>query len=115
LNKGNAYGLKSNILTQWETLAQSLSSIAPTASPAAVIPLVIAVSGSSSWIAYMIATVGSLLVAFHVNIFASDSVAPGSLYSFVVSELNRWAGLVSPLFLTTNNSNKSGNLLSLKS
>jgi amino acid transporter len=90
----NTYGLKSNVLSQWETLAQSLSSIAPTASPAAVIPLVIAVSGASSWIVYVLATCGCLLVALHVNVFTSDSASPGSLYVFVHDELSSWAGLI---------------------
>ncbi len=88
------YGLRSGILSQWETLAQSLSSIAPTASPAMIIPLVIAVSGRSSWLAYVVATVGALLVAVHVNVFAKDSASPGSLYAFVHQELGLWAGLV---------------------
>jgi amino acid transporter len=88
------YGLKTGILSQWETLAQSLSSIAPTASPAMIIPLVIATSGRSSWLSYLLATAGALLVAIHVNVFAKDSASPGSLYAFVHEELGLWAGLI---------------------
>jgi amino acid transporter len=88
------YGLKTGILSQWETLAQSLSSIAPTASPAMIIPLVIAGSGRSSWLSYLLATAGALLVAIHVNVFAKDSASPGSLYAFVHEELGLWAGLI---------------------
>jgi len=88
------YGLRPGILSQWETLAQSLSSIAPTASPAMIIPLVIASSGRSSWLSYLLATVGAVLVALHVNVFARDSASPGSLYAFVHQELGIWAGLI---------------------
>jgi amino acid transporter len=88
------YGLKRNALSQWGTLAQSLSSIAPTASPAMVIPLVIAVSGPSSWLVYLLATVGVALVAIHINVFASSSASPGSLYAFVHQELGAGTGLI---------------------
>lgn len=93
-NETQQYGLKPAILTQWETLAQSLSSIAPTASPAMIIPLVIAGSGPSSWLSYLFATAGALLVAIHVNVFAKDSASPGSLYAFVHEELGLWPGLI---------------------
>ncbi len=88
------YGLQTGVLSQWETLAQSLSSIAPTASPAMIIPLVIASSGRSSWLCYLLATVGAVLVALHVNVFARDSASPGSLYAFVHDELGLWPGLI---------------------
>jgi len=88
------YGLRPGILSQSETLAQSLSSIAPTACAAMSIPLVIAASGPSAWLAYVIATVAVLLVAANVNVFARDSASPGSLYGFVRTELGHWAALV---------------------
>ena len=46
-----------------ETLAQSVSTIAPTTTPAATIPLVCALAGNGTWLAYMLATVAILLVA----------------------------------------------------
>lgn len=88
------YGLQAGILSQWETMAQSLSSIAPTAAPAMVLPLVIAASGRSAWIAVALATLGVVLVAIHVNVFARDSASPGSLYAFVNSEFGHWAGVL---------------------
>lgn len=90
----STFGLKAGVLTQWETIAQSLSSIAPTATPAMVLPLVIAVSGRSSWIVYLLATVAALLVALHINVFARDSASPGSLYAFVRLELSPTVGAV---------------------
>ncbi len=88
------YGLRKGVLPQWATVAQSLSSIAPTASPAMVIPLVVAVSGRSSWIAYSVATIAASLVALHINVFARSSASPGSLYAFVHNELGFWPGLI---------------------
>jgi amino acid transporter len=87
------YGLRPDILSQWETLAQSLSSIAPTAAPAMIIPLVIAAAGRSAWVSFVVATIAMALVAAHVNVFARDSATPGSLYAFVRSECGAWAAL----------------------
>src|SRR5215469_14160515 len=87
------YGLRPNILSQWETLAQSLSSIAPTAAPAMIIPLVIAAAGRSAWVSFVVATVAMALVAAHVNVFARDSATPGSLYAFVRGDLGTWVAL----------------------
>ena len=87
------YGLRPDILSQWETLAQSLSSIAPTAAPAMIIPLVIAAAGRSAWVSFVVATVAMALVAAHVNAFARDSATPGSLYAFVRGELGSWVAL----------------------
>ena len=87
------YGLRPDILSQWETLAQSLSSIAPTAAPAMIIPLVIAAAGGSAWVSFVVATIAMALVAAHVNVFARDSATPGSLYAFVRGELGAWVAL----------------------
>jgi uncharacterized protein len=87
------YGLRPDILSQWETLAQSLSSIAPTAAPAMIIPLVIAAAGRSAWVSFVVATIAMALVAAHVNVFARDSATPGSLYAFVRGEFGSWVAL----------------------
>lgn len=47
-----------------ETLAQSVSTIAPTSTPAATIPLVAALAGNGTWLAYLLAMVAILLVAW---------------------------------------------------
>jgi hypothetical protein len=57
------YGLRGGILSPMETLAQSVSTIAPTSTPAATIPLVAALAGNGTWLAYLLATVAILLVA----------------------------------------------------
>jgi amino acid transporter len=85
-----AYGLRREILSPFETLAQSVSTIAPTATPAATIPLVCALAGNGTWLAYVLATVGILLVAWCVGRFARYSSSPGSLYSYAAMILPAW-------------------------
>jgi amino acid transporter len=86
--------LQAQKLSQWETLGQSLASVAPTATPALVAPLVLAASGKASWIAYLLATIGIACIAFQVNLFAEKTSSPGSLYSFVHDSLGKWPSLL---------------------
>ena len=91
---GHSYGLKSATLSPLETLGQSIANIAPTATPTVVIPLVFAVSGASTWLAYLIATVSILLVASSINQFARRSASPGSFYSYIITGLGPFWGSV---------------------
>jgi amino acid transporter len=88
--KMDSYGLRSEILSPMETLAQSVSTIAPTATPAITIPLVYALAGNGTWLAYVLATVAVLLVAWCIGRFASYSSSPGSLYSYAAMILPPW-------------------------
>jgi len=76
------YGLRRDALSPVETLAQSVSTIAPTTTPAATIPLVCALAGNGTWFAYVLATAAILLVALCVARFARYSASPGSLYTY---------------------------------
>ena len=76
------YGLRQEVLSPMETLAQSVSTIAPTTTPAATIPLVCALAGNATWLAYVLATAAMLLVALCVGKFAKYSASPGSLYTY---------------------------------
>lgn len=87
-----AYGLRSGILSPLETLAQSVSTIAPTATPAATIPLVCALAGNGTWLAYALATAAVLLVALCIAQFARYSSSPGSLYTYANDILPPWLG-----------------------
>ncbi|HEY1257102.1 MAG TPA: APC family permease [Terracidiphilus sp.] len=87
--------LQAEILSQWETFGQSLASVAPTATPAMVIPLVLAACGRGSWIAYLLATVGIVCITYQINLFARKSSSAGSLYAFVHGVLGRWSSLIS--------------------
>jgi amino acid transporter len=80
--EAGSYGLRREVLSPMETLAQSVSTIAPTTTPAATIPLVCALAGNATWLAYVLATVAILLVALCVGKFARYSASPGSLYTY---------------------------------
>ena len=90
--QGNAdklnYGLRGAVLSPMETLAQSVSTIAPTTTPVATIPLVCALAGNGTWLAYAISTVAILLVALCIASFARHSSSPGSLYSYASQVLS---------------------------
>src|SRR5271155_3323086 len=77
----SGYGLRRGVLSPMETLAQSVSTIAPTTTPVATIPLVCALAGNGTWLAYVLAT-AALLVALCIGKFARYSASPGSLYSY---------------------------------
>jgi amino acid transporter len=84
------YGLRRGILSPMETLAQSVSTIAPTTTPAATIPLVCALAGNGTWLAYVLATVAIVLVALCISRFARLSASPGSLYTYASNILPPW-------------------------
>jgi amino acid transporter len=84
------YGLRRGILSPMETLAQSVSTIAPTTTPAATIPLVCALAGNGTWLAYVLATVAIVLVALCISRFARLSASPGSLYTYASNVLPPW-------------------------
>src|SRR6202042_644015 len=84
------YGLRREILSPMETLAQSVSTMAPTTTPAATIPLVCALAGNGTWLAYVLATVAILLVALCIARYARLSASPGSLYTYASLTLPPW-------------------------
>lgn len=93
--EGNAgYGLRRDSLSPMETLAQSVGTIAPTTTPVATIPLVCALAGEGTWLAYTLATVAILLVALCVSRFARHSASPGSLYSYASMTLPPWLSAI---------------------
>src|ERR1700722_18041835 len=92
--KTGDYGLRGEALSPMETLAQSVSTIAPTSTPAATIPLVAALAGNGTWLAYLLAMVAILLVAWCISRFARYSASPGSLYTSANMILPPWLSAV---------------------
>jgi amino acid transporter len=92
--KTGDYGLRGETLSPMETLGQSVSTIAPTSTPAATIPLVAALAGNGTWLAYLLAMVAILLVAWCISRFARYSASPGSLYTYAAMILPPWLGAV---------------------
>ncbi len=92
--KTGDYGLRGEALSPMETLGQSVSTIAPTSTPAATIPLVAALAGNGTWLAYLLAMAAILLVAWCISRFARYSASPGSLYTYAAMILPPWLGAV---------------------
>ena len=88
------YGLHAGVLGPVETLAQSVSAIAPSTSPSLTIPLVFALAGNATWFVYLLATGATFLVGFCVSRFARLSASPGSLYSYTANTLPPFFGVV---------------------
>lgn len=80
-------GLRTGVLSPMETLAQSISTIAPTASPTMTVPLVFVLAGNGTWLAYVLATSAILLMALCISKFARYSSCSGSLYTYATSSL----------------------------
>jgi amino acid transporter len=84
---GESYGLHAGVLGPIETLAQSVSAMAPSTSASLTIPLVFALAGNATWFVYLLATGATLLVGYCVSRFARLSASPGSLYTYTASTL----------------------------
>ena len=88
------YGLRAGVLGPMETLAQSVSAVAPSTSPSLTIPLVFALAGNGTWFVYLMATGAMLLVGFCVSRFARLSSSPGSLYTYAANTLPPAFGVI---------------------
>jgi amino acid transporter len=89
-----AYGLHKGVLSPMETLAQSVSAMAPSTSPSLTIPLVFALAGNATWFVYLLTTLAVLLIGFCVSRFARMSASPGSLYSYTADTLRPSLGAI---------------------
>src|SRR5580658_391250 len=92
--KAAGFGLRRGILSPLETLAQSVSGCCPTLTPFVTVPLVFTLAGNGTWLAYLLATVGILLVAWCIGRFARYSSSPGSLYSYAEMILPPWLAAI---------------------
>ena len=86
-SSGSLHGLKSRALGFPTLLAQSVALISPTMTAVLIIPICFADSGQGTWLAYLFATVGLVLVGTNINQFTRRSTSPGALYAFVTRGL----------------------------
>ncbi|WP_208948474.1 APC family permease [Segnochrobactrum spirostomi] len=86
--------LAANRLSLPEVVAQSIGTVAPSGTPALVIPVVFAVAGNGTWLAYLFATIALLFVAWSVNQFARHTASPGALYVFAGQGLGGLWGVI---------------------
>src|SRR5271170_7471455 len=87
--------LRLNCLSYVEVLAQSISVIAPSTVPAAILGLIFAMAGNGTWLSFLLGTIGLVFVSFNINQFARRSASPGSLYTYIVRGLGPTAGVLS--------------------
>ena len=80
-------GLRPDALSPMETLAQSISTIAPTTSPTMTVPLVFVLAGNGTWLAYLLAMSAILLMALCISRFARYTSCSGSLYTYATESL----------------------------
>ncbi|MES1171622.1 MAG: hypothetical protein ABUL77_00155 [Bacteroidota bacterium] len=81
-------------LSYTEVLAQSVSVIAPSTVPAAVLGLIYARAGKATWLSFVLGIAGLVLVSLNINQFARRSASPGSLYTYIVRGLGPTAGVL---------------------
>ncbi|MFO1061887.1 MAG: APC family permease [Dongiaceae bacterium] len=87
-------GLRKNYLGFFETVAQSVGTIAPSGTPGLVIPVVFATAGNGTWLAYLFATIALAIVGIQINVFAKRVATPGSLYVYAGLGLGPLAGVI---------------------
>jgi len=93
-HSGN-YGLRKRCLSQFEVLSQSVAVIAPSASMAAIIPLVFVSAGNATWLAYLLTGVGLILVGMNASLKAGHLGVKGSAFVVIADELKATADQVS--------------------
>ncbi|MBW4444716.1 MAG: APC family permease [Plectolyngbya sp. WJT66-NPBG17] len=90
----SAHGLRRDCLSYGEVLAQSISVIAPTTTPAANLGLIYAAAGNGTWLSFLIGLIGLVFISLNINQFARRSASPGSLYTYIAKGLGVSAGVL---------------------
>lgn len=95
LNKtSDTYTLKNKHLSYSQVLAASLGLMGISGSVVIIIPLVFSSAGNGAWLAFAIAMLAYIFVAFQTNVFASRIATVGSLYVYVQQSLGQLTGTV---------------------
>ena len=93
--RGSGYGLRRRCLSFVEVSAQSIAGISPTSTLVLVISLVFASAGNGTWLAYLLATIGLMLVGLGINQFAKRSASPGAFFVYIGQALGPSVGFIS--------------------
>lgn len=86
--------LRQGCLPYPEVLAQSVSVIAPSTVPAAIVGLIFASAGNGTWLSFLLGMCGMVLVGLNINQFARRSASPGSLYTYIVQGMGPTTGIM---------------------
>jgi amino acid transporter len=87
-------GLRHGSLGIIETIGQSIANIAPTATPALTVAPLIGLAGTGSWLSFLLATLGMILVASNIAALARRHPSAGSYFVYIGRTLGPLAGLV---------------------
>jgi len=90
----NETRLRQRCLGPWAVLGQSIANIGASAAPLISIPAVAASAGTGTWLSFLLATAGVILIAMNINSFARDSSGTGSLYDYIARSLGPAAGVL---------------------
>lgn len=90
----SACDLRPGCLSQLEAVSQSVAGIAPTATLAMIVPLLVRIAGQAAWVPFLIAMIGVLCLASQINVFARKWPSAGSLYSYVYRSSGRIPGVI---------------------
>ncbi|MGE5515203.1 MAG: hypothetical protein ACM31D_05225 [Bacteroidota bacterium] len=97
--------MKKDHLSFADVVAQAVGTIAPSGSPAFVIPAVFISAGNATWLAYLFATLALVVLSLNINVFSKRSASPGALYAFagqglgpVWGAISGWALVIAYLF-----------------
>jgi amino acid transporter len=94
-NRPSGFGLRRQCLSFLEVLGQSIAGISPTSTSVLVVALVFASAGNGTWLAYLLATIGLLLVGLQINQFGKRSASPGAFFVYVGQALGPSVGFIS--------------------
>jgi amino acid transporter len=84
--------LRANAVSLVEMVGQSLAAIAPTLTPALNISVVAGLAGIGTWLAFLIGTLGVVIVAASVATLASRHPEAGSYFVYIGRGLGPFAG-----------------------
>jgi amino acid transporter len=87
--------LRQQCLSYVEVLSQSISVIAPSTVPSAILGLIFATAGNGTCLSFLLGMIGLVIVSLNINQFARRSASPGSLYTYIVRGLGPTAGVLS--------------------
>ncbi|BBZ78022.1 amino acid transporter [Mycolicibacterium anyangense] len=92
---GSTSGIREGVLGFPTLLAQSVALISPTMTAVLIVPLAFSFAGNGTWLAYLFATVMLSFVVMNLNVFASRSALPGSMYAYIGRGLGPRGGVLS--------------------
>jgi amino acid transporter len=84
--------LRHATLSQLESLGQSIANIAPTLTPAINVAVVAKLAGAGSWLSFVIATVGMMVVAANIGALARRHPQSGSYFIYIGRTFGPFAG-----------------------